>query len=179
MGLRTTGKRGIQLQDHQAEGQANHDDLEWTFPPPSFTKAKQGLQLTYTRAIYVGIAAIGLVCPLTFWASGTFVSLAKQDSWSIGGTIGFVIMSSIAAAVCVLVTFGLRQWVEKKFAEIWEDEVWAAQKEQAKRRLHSEMPESTQWFNKLIGSIWPLVNPDLFASLSDMLEVDFTRSFKA
>ena len=32
------------------------------------------------------------------------------------------------------------------------------------------MPESTQWLNSLLSSVWSLINPDLFTSLADTLE---------
>lgn len=48
--------------------------------------------------------------------------------------------------------------------------MWQAERIQAHKELHSEHPESTRWFNKLIGSIWPLINPEIFASLGDTLE---------
>ncbi|KII94416.1 hypothetical protein PLICRDRAFT_172066 [Plicaturopsis crispa FD-325 SS-3] len=33
-----------------------------------------------------------------------------------------------------------------------------------------ERPESAAWLNSLLHSLWPIVNPDLFTSISDMLE---------
>lgn len=32
------------------------------------------------------------------------------------------------------------------------------------------MPESTQWLNSLLASVWSLINPELFTSLADTLE---------
>lgn len=32
------------------------------------------------------------------------------------------------------------------------------------------MPESTEWLNALIATVWPLVDPSLFASVIDMVE---------
>jgi len=65
---------------------------------------------------------------------------------------------------------GLPLWIQKKVQSMWEDEVWQAERMQAHKRLHTEKPESTAWFNKLMGSIWPLINPEIFASLGDTLE---------
>lgn len=33
-----------------------------------------------------------------------------------------------------------------------------------------ERPESAKWLNSMLKSIWPIVNPDLFVSVCDMLE---------
>ncbi|KAF8216386.1 hypothetical protein K438DRAFT_1703242 [Mycena galopus ATCC 62051] len=41
------------------------------------------------------------------------------------------------------------------------------------RQLHkteSDSPESAAWFNSLLYSLWPIVNPALFTSVADMLE---------
>jgi hypothetical protein len=38
------------------------------------------------------------------------------------------------------------------------------------RTEQNRQPESTQWLNSLLSSVWPLVNPELFTSLADMLK---------
>lgn len=34
----------------------------------------------------------------------------------------------------------------------------------------SDSPETAAWFNTLLHSLWPIVNPSLFISVADMLE---------
>jgi Ca2+-dependent lipid-binding protein len=67
---------------------------------------------------------------------------------------------------------GMGKWVSKRTNEIFDDETWdaARREEQAILSNEEELPESTQWLNSLIASIWPLVNPDLFTSLVDQIE---------
>ena len=47
---------------------------------------------------------------------------------------------------------------------------WQAARAQERATAESPMPESTQWLNSLLSSVWPLINPDLFTSLADTLE---------
>ncbi|KAJ7066721.1 hypothetical protein C8F01DRAFT_714511 [Mycena amicta] len=42
--------------------------------------------------------------------------------------------------------------------------------EETQLRNQPESPETALWFNALLGSLWPIVNPALFISISDMLE---------
>jgi len=46
----------------------------------------------------------------------------------------------------------------------------AALSEEDSRSTEGRLPESTAWMNMLLSSVWPLINPDLFASVVDMLE---------
>ncbi|RYO80779.1 hypothetical protein DL762_007471 [Monosporascus cannonballus] len=57
-------------------------------------------------------------------------------------------------------------------AEIFDDELWdsSRREEEAMIEDNEELPESVQWLNSLLSAIWPLVNPEMFASLVDMIE---------
>jgi Ca2+-dependent lipid-binding protein len=52
-------------------------------------------------------------------------------------------------------------------------EVWQAERKRGQKLAKSQTAESTQWLNSLFASVWPLINPDLFMSISDTLEVCF------
>ena len=64
----------------------------------------------------------------------------------------------------------VQTWTQKQAEAIWDDAVWHAQKLEARKTLRTGSEETTLWLSKLIGSIWPLVNPDLFTGLGDTLE---------
>ncbi|KAJ9645160.1 hypothetical protein H2199_003164 [Coniosporium tulheliwenetii] len=61
-------------------------------------------------------------------------------------------------------------WVANKVRNVWEDEVWNAEREHGKEKAKTQTPESTQWLNSILAAVWPLINPDLFTSLADTLE---------
>ncbi|KAK6358146.1 hypothetical protein TWF730_007500 [Orbilia blumenaviensis] len=45
-----------------------------------------------------------------------------------------------------------------------------ARESQEKSISQRQLPETAAWLNNTLSSVWPLVNPDLFVSLTDMLE---------
>ncbi|EHL02877.1 putative Meiotically up-regulated gene protein [Glarea lozoyensis 74030] len=79
---------------------------------------------------------------------------------------------AIAVGSVAVVIFGLQGWLSNKVETLWEDEVWdsARVEEREGQKDSSRLPESVAWMNSLLASVWPLVNPDLFASVVDMLE---------
>jgi len=147
------------LSEHDAQI-TKHNGMESMFPPPNFLDARQDLEEEWRKAMLFAVICIVVVCALSLAISTTFL-----------GNIGALIfLCTIGAGLCYALTTGLQTWMQKKVQSMWEDEVWQAERLKAHKRLHAEKPESTAWFNKLLGSIWPLVNPELFASLGDTLE---------
>ncbi|QUC21506.1 uncharacterized protein UV8b_05749 [Ustilaginoidea virens] len=65
---------------------------------------------------------------------------------------------------------GVRQYTGRKIGSIFQDEIWDAHRRQLAKDAGGRKTETTIWLNSLLGAVWPLVNPDLFASLSDTLE---------
>ena len=57
-----------------------------------------------------------------------------------------------------------------RIRDTWEEEVWNAARSAEQEIAKSSTPESTQWLNSLLSSVWSLINPDLFTSLADTLE---------
>jgi len=158
--LSAAGSSGSAPDRRYEKQQSEHDGLEEMFPPPAYDAARKDLERVWKKAMAFAIASIVGVCLISLAISATFV-----------GRIGaMVFLSTVGTAACVGLTLGLQEWIEKKVRSVWEDEVWQAQRVQSHKQMHSEHPESTRWFNKLLSSIWPLINPDLFASLGDMLE---------
>ena len=81
------------------------------------------------------------------------------------------------SAVCGgFIIWGIRGWLDMKASGIWEDGVWDAAREREQEEVKGSTPESTQWLNSLLASVWPLINPDLFTSLADTLEGRFQNS---
>lgn len=167
--------------DFQQPTQDPLSSREWQehiFPPPSFQGARADLQKIYGRGMLFTASLIIPICAVTFWMSFSILHGGSGYNWFGVRSISALVLCGLAVAACAVVALGMQQWTEKQLKDVWEDEVWAAQRKQAQRRLHSEEPESTMWFNQLIGSIWPVVNPDLFASLADTLEVSEINSLK-
>jgi hypothetical protein len=177
-GLSGNSKTSSQLDLERDDAQDGYDGMQKTFPPPNFEDVKAELMKQYQLTVTIGLAIISalsavvlILLALVTRRSGSVDSREKTtlSKMSIAG-IGTII-AAVAGTVVVSI-FGLQGWLGKKVDTIWEDEVWdAARVDEIKTQKSSNrLPESVAWMNSLLASVWPLINPDLFASLADMVE---------
>ena len=164
-GFSAASKSSSQLDRETQEAEDVHKAMNTLFPPPAYQATKEELDKVYNLAITIGlgsILAVVLIVPI-----GT--NLVGSNSW-----LSFLMSSSVILSLGLGlgggIIWGVRGWLSHKVNNIWEDEVWDAAREQEEGQSESTTPESTQWLNSLLASMWPLVNPDLFNSLADTLE---------
>ncbi|KAL9590471.1 MAG: hypothetical protein Q9203_000750 [Teloschistes exilis] len=90
------------------------------------------------------------------------------------GLSSFLLTSSafllIEASLGIMMIWAIRIWVKRKVLAVWEDGIWQAARAREQEGSESSIPESVQWLNSFLASVWPLINPDLFTSLADTLE---------
>lgn len=158
-GPQGTAKTDEELQKERDMVQRGHNGVQKLFPPPKFADLKDELASAYQSTVRAGLSVIGVV------AAGPFLVSALQGRlfphWSTLLTVlGFL-------SITLGTAWGMGQWISKKVDEIVEDETWDASRREEEATVESdaELPESVQWLNSFIASIWPLVNPDLFSSL--------------
>lgn len=162
-----------QLDREREELQEGYDGMQKMFPPPAFDDTKAELMRTYQFAfgIAIGVAVVlGMSLVLLFLA-------VTKGSWH-GEAFSKKTLSAIAISLTLVagggfaIITGLQGWLGSKVEGIWEDEVWDAARveEEQFHRTNERLPESVAWMNSLLASVWPLINPDLFASVVDMLE---------
>jgi Ca2+-dependent lipid-binding protein len=108
----------------------------------------------------------------SFSGSSNWWFKAREDPQPKQIFIPLAVTISFASVIGITLIFGIRAWLGKKVQGIWEDEVWDAARSEEQHSDDTEecLPESTAWMNGLLASVWPLINPDLFASVVDMLE---------
>ncbi|KAI0139463.1 hypothetical protein F4776DRAFT_616248 [Hypoxylon sp. NC0597] len=165
--ITATGPQGAskseqELSTEREKMQRTYNGMQRLFPPPDFEHTKQELAAVYEQAVYVGLAVIGTLAAVLL----VFPTLVVGKGWSIlFSTALFVLLGGITVV-------GMGKWISNKTSEIFEDETWDAARREEKALLsnNEELPESVQWLNSLFSAIWPLVNPDLFASLVDQIE---------
>ena len=165
----STGSTGAsksrpQLDREQEELEAEHRGMERLFPPPNFQAAKEQLADTYKQALTFGMST-ATVAFLLITLMGHLLSSTGVPSLV---TTTFLLLIGLTTGGALI--WGIRGWMDHRADSIWEDEIWEASKQQELQRSDTPTPESTQWLNSLLSSIWPLVNPDLFTSLADTLE---------
>ena len=175
-GFSAASKSQSQLSTEQEEQEYEHKGMERLFPPPNFQAAKEQLIEMYKLAIMIGLGALTavfiLVTLISHVSSGKLLFSGRRilpDSW-FGVLISSSILLLTGAGIGGILIWGICDWLEHRANDIWEDEIWDASREQERQRANVSIPESTQWLNSLLASIWPLVNPDLFTSLADTLE---------
>lgn len=164
------------LDAEQAEMQKSHDGMQKLFPPPDFEDMKKELTRTYQFALTIGLGSVVLLVSLAM-ALVRVLEPNSSRSHKGGGFpwvsfVSTVAISAIPMVAGLAVIFALRGWLGKRVESIYNDEVWAAAREQERQSNESEdiIPESVTWLNNLLAAVWPLINPDLFTSIADMLE---------
>ena len=169
-GTSAASKNQTELNEESFDQQAQHNGMEKLFPPPEFDATRTEIASIYTLALAMGLCAI--LASSTAILVGSHILLhnaSTKASW-----LNLLISSSslflIAIVVGGFMIWGLRGWLNIRIKSIWDDELWASARNQEVATAYSPMPESTQWLNSLLSSVWPLINPDLFTSLADTLE---------
>jgi len=164
-GLSGASKSTDRLNEENDEVQDSYDGMQRVFPPPDFDDAKAELLRTFQFALTVGISAVTVIATLVVLFA---VGVRSQARVYVASAIIVAVASGLGFAL----TWTVRSWLGKKVESIWEDEVWDAARieEQEMNNTQGKLPESVSWMNGLLASVWPLINPDLFASIVDMLE---------
>jgi C2 domain len=176
-GLTAASKSDGQLDEETQETQAGHKGMERLFPPPEFEGTKSELMKTYQFAIALGIGSV-VTCAALVLVAVQLLSLRGSHPREGGSGpwkrvfIPVSITITLSALFGWLVIWGIGGWLTKRVQEIWEDEVWDSARTRESQEVEDQdkTPESTQWLNALLASVWPLINPDLFTSLADTLE---------
>ncbi|XMA15625.1 hypothetical protein WAI453_008416 [Rhynchosporium graminicola] len=186
-GLSGASKSRSQLNLEEDELQDDFEGMQKVFPPPSFDDANAELIRTYQFAFSIGIGVVVLL------ASSVVLTVLFLTTTSVQGSsskpsmlswterqeasprrvfVPLAISIFIALGAGFAAILGIRGWLANKVQEIWQDELWDAAREDEFKLNNStgKLPESVAWMNSLLSSVWPLINPDLFAGVVDMLE---------
>ncbi|KAF4589452.1 meiotically up-regulated protein [Ophiocordyceps camponoti-floridani] len=163
-GTAAKNKSVEQLEREQVSMQRDHDLLVDRFPPPELEALGRSMVALFERSLIMGLAGTAFILWITLSAGDDEASTALSRTLaSITATLG-------AGAAIVGLIMAVRAYAKRKMDGLFRDELWDAQRRQAAARVGQVEDESTAWLNSLLNSVWPLVNPDLFASLSDTLE---------
>jgi Ca2+-dependent lipid-binding protein len=163
-----TVKSKSELQDDEEEEEAEHQGMQKLFPPPQYQPIKEGMSKIYGRAAAIGLCVSALTSLGIFFLSHLITAAGPKSQLAL-------IFSRFIIPIAGLATGGIfiwavQGWIHRKIDSLWDDELWEASKEREQQLVGSPTPESTQWLNSILASVWPLINPDLFTSLADTLE---------
>lgn len=175
-GLSGASKSEQQLQDEQETIHHVHNGMKRVFPPPDFESMRRELATVFQQAVRTGLCIICLLaavlCALPTRSPSDRESRFSDNNSKWIPPWSTVLGLAIIAGLGGITALGMGKWVNKRTSEIFDDETWDASRreEEAIIKNDEELPESVHWLNSLVGSIWPLVNPDLFSSLVDQIE---------
>ncbi|KAJ3532430.1 hypothetical protein NM208_g8440 [Fusarium decemcellulare] len=173
-GFEGKNKSEEQLHHEHQDIQQSHDAMGELFPPPDFDALRLELAQISKRGVTFGLAGVATIIGSAFTLERLLragVSLDAKGGRSIlfGGALWTVLGAASVGAVWFLVV-SVREWMANKINNIFQDEVWDAHRRGVVKAAKQHDTETTVWLNSLVGSVWPLINPDLFASLADTLE---------
>ncbi|KZF24768.1 hypothetical protein L228DRAFT_267074 [Xylona heveae TC161] len=175
-GLDAKNKSDEHLSREKESLQETHAGLEMLFPPPDLQETSDELRNTVqhvlTTTIWLAILSSFSLVSMVFLFR--IYRTESHGAWrNIEMNNPLVTLVMIVAGIILIGTalsWGLHRFANKKMQGVWESEVWESKRRQGQEQVNTSVPESVEWLNSLVGSIWPLVNPDLFTSLADTLE---------
>ncbi|KAK7424340.1 hypothetical protein QQX98_000608 [Neonectria punicea] len=85
----------------------------------------------------------------------------------IGKMLGGRLLGLIPLAFCVAA--GVFLWVKDVIRQ-GRDMEWASEQERGETATTNLIPESVEWMNTMLGIVWGLINPEMFAGIADTLE---------
>ena len=147
-----------------ASDQAHAETLS-LFPPPSHQDLKEDV----TRALRRGMNVLGLLFAaaealLAAW----MIHAVKTTRADVNATAFVFILIAVFSFGLMLI---VRHWAKSKVSEAIDTRIWDTERSQGKEVVQNRTPETSEWLNATLYSMWPLVNPSIFTNLSDMLEV--------
>jgi len=161
---------GLSREEAAGESAAVHKGMDQIFPPPSYDTARDELASVQKSATLVGLGAILVIGWITIWVVFSVWHRLDPYRWRIARLVASTLPALLGTALAVGTIWTTQQWAESRTKSIWEDQVWDSHRHRGTSVAKQQEPESTQWLNMLVGTVWPLINPDLFESLTDMLE---------
>jgi Ca2+-dependent lipid-binding protein len=93
------------------------------------------------------------------------VVIVSLNSMFVRGWKGLI--SSLFAGV--IVACGIHLWL-RNIQENANAVNWDSERRRATAATESLLPESVEWMNSLVGIVWNLINPEMFAAVADTLE---------
>jgi hypothetical protein len=165
-GMEAIEKSNEHLEEEEQESRDSHTAMQALFPPPDFDMTRGEITNVYIRSFTIGLGGVAIsmiVIDAMFWPT------RKMGGWQ--GYTWKVVQSLTMLGVAAAVAAFMRQYTNNRIKNVWDVEVWQAERKRGQKLAKSQTAESTQWLNSLFASVWPLINPDLFTSISDTLEV--------
>ncbi|KAG9256666.1 uncharacterized protein F5Z01DRAFT_617765 [Emericellopsis atlantica] len=97
-----------------------------------------------------------------FLCGGIFIAIVFIGKFFGGRLLGLLPLGACVAS-------GVWLWI-KDLIRQGRDNEWASEQDRGEAATANLIPESVEWMNTMIGIVWGLINPEMFASVADTLE---------
>ncbi|KAI4593114.1 hypothetical protein KJ359_010038 [Pestalotiopsis sp. 9143b] len=98
----------------------------------------------------------------TILCAGIFIAIVLIGKFFGGRLLGLIPLGACIAS-------GVFLWM-KDLVRQGRDIEWSSEQKRGEMATVNLIPESVEWMNTLLGIVWGLVNPDMFAAVADTLE---------
>jgi hypothetical protein len=165
-GMANIDKSDEHLDHEEDESKDAHKAMEVLFPPPDFEVTRTEITNVYKRSLSICLGAVIVslvIVDALFWPT------RKMSGWR--GHMWKAIQTLSMLGVALGISLFMKQYTHNRIKNVWDVEVWQAERRRGQKLAKSQTAESAQWLNSMFASVWPLINPDLFTSIADTLEV--------
>lgn len=139
--VRSPRSRGARSEHQSAGKDTTESNMEKLFPPPSFEIARAKFARIYRSAITVGLVTFWLMSLLLLAIIPTTHknAILSTAHWNQDRSYTKLLVLSIVYSIIIFGFVGtflyvLRGWVDNKVSEVWQEEIWNAERRQKKRR---------------------------------------------
>jgi hypothetical protein len=176
-GLSNKRKSTKDLNQEQEDIQRGHDSINALFPPPSFDVLRRELVSINKTGITVGLCGASAIILLALAAerfvrtenAARLIGISDHHGLLFGTALWSILGVLSALGIWELIG-GIRTWMSNRTEDVWEENIWEANLDAREQESRAHETETVSWLNSLVGSVWPLINPDLFTALADTLE---------
>ncbi|KYG49306.1 hypothetical protein M433DRAFT_541955 [Acidomyces richmondensis BFW] len=176
-GSSNKSKSKSMLRKENREMERGDESMRALFPPPEYDLIRQQLEDVNKKSISIGLAGVAIILAAAIILEALLRAGKRPNTtpkheglWTLTNILTRLMLVLMALGAIWALIMGLRDWVAKQIDDVWEEEVWEASRRNAGREIRPYQTETVTWLNSLLEAVWPLVNPDLFASLCDTLE---------
>jgi len=169
-GSSNKGKSSKDLEDELQHLRKERAAMQALFPPPNFDTVKEELSSVHKLGVTVGLVGTVLTITLVLGVERLLdAKILRESGWLLAATRWLVLLA-VAGGLITALVLGVRDWMGKRIDSVWDEELWEANRNEGFKKQNNRNTESVIWLNSLLSAVWPLVNPDLFTSIADMLE---------
>jgi hypothetical protein len=147
----------------RAKAKPDTQVLRREYPVPDFSALRLEIERISRHGATIGVIGAVIILVAAYEVDKRIPATLKD---STAAKIAFY----ISIGTIIYLAIFVRDWSSRQTNRLFQDEIWDGHRELMKDEADKSAHEKTIWLNSVLRSLWPIINPDLFASLTDVLE---------